>query len=78
MSMIYTYTYIFIYLILQPWYYQAGSGVCLSKAKLLHYLLEGTAASHGVNVGDEEKDAVDDSNHVVAGMLLLELLPSSF
>nr|XP_029147559.1 tetratricopeptide repeat protein 4 homolog isoform X3 [Arachis hypogaea] len=41
-------------------YYEAGSGVRLSKEKLLHCLLEGTAASH---VGDEEKDAVEDFKH---------------
>ncbi|KAL4359886.1 hypothetical protein AHAS_Ahas08G0122200 [Arachis hypogaea] len=41
-------------------YYEAGSGVRLSKEKLLHCLLEGTAASH---VDDEEKDAVEDFKH---------------
>ncbi|XP_027366695.1 tetratricopeptide repeat protein 4 homolog [Abrus precatorius] len=41
-------------------YYEAGSGLCLSKEKLLHCLLEGTAASHGESVGDEEKDAVEE------------------
>ncbi|RYR25215.1 hypothetical protein Ahy_B02g058870 isoform B [Arachis hypogaea] len=41
-------------------YYEAGSGVRLSKEKLLHCLLEGTAASH---VSDEEKDAVEDFKH---------------
>ena len=38
-------------------------------------MLEGTAASHKESVG-EEKDAVDDSNHIVTGMLLLKLLLS--
>ncbi|MED6172211.1 hypothetical protein PIB30_047935 [Stylosanthes scabra] len=38
-------------------YYEASSGVRLSKEKLRHFLLEGTAASY---VGDEEKDAVED------------------
>ncbi|KAF7804586.1 tetratricopeptide repeat protein 4-like protein [Senna tora] len=47
--------------------YQAGSGVCLSKAKLLHYLLEGTAASHLESVGDEEKEAVNETNHAIRG-----------
>lgn len=41
-------------------YYEAGSGLRLSKEKLLHYLLEGTAASHREGIGDEEKDAVED------------------
>ncbi|KAK7393346.1 hypothetical protein VNO78_21899 [Psophocarpus tetragonolobus] len=41
-------------------YYEAGSGLCLSKEKLLHCLLEGTVASHREGVGDEEKDAVEN------------------
>ncbi|CAJ1968263.1 unnamed protein product [Sphenostylis stenocarpa] len=41
-------------------YYEAGSGLCLSKEKLHRCLLEGTAASHSEDVGDEEKDAVED------------------
>ncbi|KAK7277466.1 hypothetical protein RJT34_22479 [Clitoria ternatea] len=41
-------------------YYEAGSGPCLSKEKLLHCLLEGTAASHREAVGDAAKDAVED------------------
>ncbi|XAR61034.1 hypothetical protein NMG60_11034612 [Bertholletia excelsa] len=36
-------------------YYQAGSGVCLSKKEILHYLLEGTAGSHIESFSDEEK-----------------------
>lgn len=48
-------------------YYEAGSGVCLPKAKLLHFLLEGTAASRHESVSDEEKDAVHGSNHVDTG-----------
>lgn len=40
-------------------YYEVGSGVCLSKAKILHFLLEGTAASN-VDIGEEEKDAAYD------------------
>ncbi|KAB1208650.1 hypothetical protein CJ030_MR5G017078 [Morella rubra] len=43
-------------------YHEAGSGVCLSKSKLLHYLLEETAASNVENVGGEEKDAAEDSD----------------
>ncbi|RDY07644.1 Tetratricopeptide repeat protein 4-like protein, partial [Mucuna pruriens] len=38
-------------------YYEAGSGPCLYKEKLLHCLLEGTAASDREGVDDEEKDA---------------------
>ncbi|KAL9318230.1 hypothetical protein ACSQ67_014747 [Phaseolus vulgaris] len=41
-------------------YYEAGSGLCLSKEKLLGCLLEGTAAFHSDGVGDEEKDADED------------------
>ncbi|BAT95427.1 uncharacterized protein HKW66_Vig0238540 [Vigna angularis] len=41
-------------------YYEAGSGHCLSKEKLLCCLLEGTAAAHSDSLGDEEKDAVED------------------
>lgn len=41
-------------------YYEAGSGLPLSKEKLLHCLLEGTAASHRNGVADDEKDAVED------------------
>ncbi|XP_028765591.1 tetratricopeptide repeat protein 4 homolog isoform X1 [Neltuma alba] len=48
-------------------YYEAGSGVCLSKAKLLHCLLEGTAASQHESFGDEEKDAAHGTNHVNTG-----------
>ncbi|XP_022758557.1 tetratricopeptide repeat protein 4 homolog isoform X2 [Durio zibethinus] len=42
-------------------YYEAGSGVSLSKTKILHYLLEGTAAANVENIGEEEKDAADGS-----------------
>ncbi|XP_021279832.1 tetratricopeptide repeat protein 4 homolog [Herrania umbratica] len=42
-------------------YYEAGSGGHLSKTKIIHYLLEGTAASNVESVGEEEKDAVDCS-----------------
>ncbi|KAJ1416820.1 Tetratricopeptide-like helical domain superfamily [Sesbania bispinosa] len=41
-------------------YYEAGSGLHLPKEKLLHCLLEGTAASDEVGVGDEEKNAAED------------------
>ncbi|PQM37820.1 tetratricopeptide repeat protein 4 homolog [Prunus yedoensis var. nudiflora] len=43
-------------------YYEAGSGVSLSKTKILRCLLEGTAASHVENISDEEKDANENSN----------------
>ncbi|XP_031283796.1 tetratricopeptide repeat protein 4 homolog isoform X1 [Pistacia vera] len=41
-------------------YYEAGSGVSLSKTKLLRYLLEGTASANAESISDEEKDAIDD------------------
>ena len=42
---------------------QANSGACLSKTKILHYLLEGTTASNVEGIGDEEKDSSEGSNH---------------
>ncbi|XVF21481.1 hypothetical protein REPUB_Repub12eG0094100 [Reevesia pubescens] len=42
-------------------YYEAGSGICLSKTKILHYLLEGTAAANVESIGEEAKDAADCS-----------------
>ncbi|TYG93989.1 hypothetical protein ES288_A11G154000v1 [Gossypium darwinii] len=42
-------------------YYEAGSGICLSKRKILRYLLEGTAAANVESIGEEEKDAADGS-----------------
>ncbi|KHG10986.1 ttc4 [Gossypium arboreum] len=39
----------------------AGSGICLSKRKILRYLLEGTAAANVESIGEEEKDAADGS-----------------
>ena len=56
-------------------FYQAGSGHCLSKEKLLCCLLEGTAAAHSDSVGDEEKDAVEDYKQQT-GMLLLKYFSS--
>lgn len=47
-------------------YYEAGSGVCLSKLKLLHYFLEGTAASQVESIDGVEKDASEDSNHGIS------------
>ncbi|XP_007050119.2 PREDICTED: tetratricopeptide repeat protein 4 homolog isoform X1 [Theobroma cacao] len=44
-------------------YYEAASGVHLSKTKIIHHLLEGTAASNVESVGEEEKDAVDCSTY---------------
>ena len=40
---------------------QAGAEACLSKTKILHYLLEGTAASNVESVEEKEKDAADAS-----------------
>lgn len=52
--------------------YQAGSGVCLPKAKLLSYLLEGTAGSHVGNNNDEEKDVIECSHDgISAGIIFL-------
>lgn len=39
-------------------YYEAGSGVPLSKKKILHYLLDGTLGANVESV-DEEKDAIE-------------------
>lgn len=47
-------------------YYEAGSGVCLSKSKLLHYLLEGTAASHLESIDVDEKDATEVFHHGIS------------
>ncbi|KAJ9169685.1 hypothetical protein P3X46_017847 [Hevea brasiliensis] len=38
----------------------AGSTICLSKSKILHCLLEGTAGANAASVG-EEKEAFEDS-----------------
>ncbi|XP_020689678.2 tetratricopeptide repeat protein 4 homolog [Dendrobium catenatum] len=40
-------------------YYQANTGVVLSKKKVLEYLLQGTVASHSECDYDEDKDEVD-------------------
>ncbi|KAL0918373.1 hypothetical protein M5K25_010377 [Dendrobium thyrsiflorum] len=40
-------------------YYQANTGVVLSKKKVLEYLLKGTVASHSEYDYDEDKDEVD-------------------
>ncbi|KAK4436823.1 Tetratricopeptide repeat protein 4 [Sesamum alatum] len=42
-------------------YYEADSGICLSKKEILSYLLEGTAASHLEKFGVEETDAARSS-----------------
>uniref|UniRef100_A0A251TF13 Putative tetratricopeptide repeat (TPR)-like superfamily protein n=1 Tax=Helianthus annuus TaxID=4232 RepID=A0A251TF13_HELAN len=42
-------------------YYEAGSGVCLSKKEILSNLLQGTAASHIESFGDEDTDAAKSS-----------------
>ncbi|KAF4378180.1 hypothetical protein F8388_009030 [Cannabis sativa] len=43
-------------------YYEAASGVCLPKKKILQYLLEGTPASNVEDIGDDDKDAAEDAN----------------
>ncbi|KAI4350297.1 hypothetical protein L6164_004765 [Bauhinia variegata] len=45
-------------------YYEAGSGVPLSKTKFLHCLLEGTAASQREGVGNEDRDTDEDINRI--------------
>ncbi|KAK7843972.1 tetratricopeptide repeat protein 4 like protein [Quercus suber] len=47
-------------------YYEAGSGVCLSKSKLLRYLLEGTATSHVESIDVDEKDTTEGLNHGIS------------
>ncbi|KAL3328395.1 hypothetical protein AABB24_035838 [Solanum stoloniferum] len=42
-------------------YYEAYAGVCLSKRDILRYLLEGTAASHVEDFGDEESASAQSS-----------------
>ncbi|XP_049344591.1 uncharacterized protein LOC125808954 [Solanum verrucosum] len=42
-------------------YYEACAGVCLSKRDILQYLLEGTAASHVEDFGDEESASARSS-----------------
>lgn len=44
-------------------YYEAGSGVGLSRKEILRYLLEGTAGSHLESFGYDEKHAGDSLNH---------------
>ncbi|CAN1341966.1 Tetratricopeptide repeat protein 4 homolog [Linum perenne] len=46
-------------------YYEAGSGVCLPKTKVLKYLLEGTA---GANL-ESEKDEKDTTENISRGCL---------
>ncbi|XP_075517133.1 uncharacterized protein LOC142551659 [Primulina tabacum] len=43
-------------------YYEACSGVCLSKKEILCYLLEGTAATHLENLGTEETSVVNHTS----------------
>ncbi|KAJ9564816.1 hypothetical protein OSB04_000782 [Centaurea solstitialis] len=53
-------------------YYEAGSGVCLSKREIISNFLQGTVASHLESFGDDEIDAVKSSPKGVSsiGMLL--------
>ncbi|TXG63923.1 hypothetical protein EZV62_010917 [Acer yangbiense] len=48
-------------------YYEAGSGIFLSKTKLLRYLLEGTAGANVESIGDEEKDLDGSISEYSAG-----------
>uniref|UniRef100_A0A1S3BHV4 Cns1/TTC4 wheel domain-containing protein n=1 Tax=Cucumis melo TaxID=3656 RepID=A0A1S3BHV4_CUCME len=47
-------------------YYETGSGICLSKERILRNFLEGTAASNAQSIALDEKDAVEDSNHTTS------------
>lgn len=60
------------------YYCQSGSGICLSKSKILRCLLEGTAAANVESIGEEEKDAADGSPYdSSAGHMLSSLLLGS-
>ncbi|KAI9182242.1 hypothetical protein LWI28_023467 [Acer negundo] len=48
-------------------YYEASSGVFLSKTKLLRYLLEGTAGANVESIGNEEKDVDGSISEYSAG-----------
>ncbi|PON37131.1 hypothetical protein PanWU01x14_322520 [Parasponia andersonii] len=47
-------------------FYEAASGACLPKKKVLHYLLEGTSASHVEDIGDDDKDVAEGSSHSIS------------
>ncbi|XP_021893809.1 tetratricopeptide repeat protein 4 homolog isoform X2 [Carica papaya] len=47
-------------------YYEAASGVCLSKNRVLRYLLEGTVGSHVESICDEDKDASEKSSYGIS------------
>ncbi|KAK9280853.1 hypothetical protein L1049_003743 [Liquidambar formosana] len=57
-------------------YYEANSGVCLPKTKILRHLLEGTAGSHLESIGDEEKVAIEHSNHGISAVRMSSILSS--
>jgi tetratricopeptide (TPR) repeat protein len=44
-------------------FYEAGSGASLSKTRLYHQLLEGTAGANAEAIDDENKDEIQGSNH---------------
>ncbi|KAM6565019.1 hypothetical protein CsatB_025017 [Cannabis sativa] len=50
-------------------YYEAASGVCLPKKKILQYLLEGTPASNVEDIGDDDKDAAEDANLGISAVI---------
>ncbi|KAI3749577.1 hypothetical protein L2E82_20191 [Cichorium intybus] len=49
-------------------YYEAGSGVCLSKKEIISNFLQGTVASHLETYGDDETDAVKSSSKGMASV----------
>lgn len=52
-------------------FFQAGSGVCLERKKLMHYLLQGTVASKLEDFTSDEKPGSENStNQLTAGLLL--------
>ncbi|KAK9067516.1 hypothetical protein SSX86_011627 [Deinandra increscens subsp. villosa] len=49
-------------------YYEAGSGICLSKKEIISNFLQGTVASHLETFGDDETDAVKSSPKVTTSV----------
>ncbi|PSR86399.1 Tetratricopeptide repeat protein [Actinidia chinensis var. chinensis] len=48
-------------------YYEAGSGVCLSRKEIIRYLLEGTAGSHLESFGDDYANESFDHRTTAGG-----------
>ncbi|KAA0037936.1 tetratricopeptide repeat protein 4-like protein [Cucumis melo var. makuwa] len=58
-------------------YYETGSGICLSKERILRNFLEGTAASNAQSIALDEKDAVEDSNHTTSASKCIAMQENS-